>query len=195
VKLFISHATKDDLIVTRIYESLKVAGIDVWADHHNMLPPIANYREALHEALRTCDAGLLVLSRNSVRREEIDSEWNYILATQRPLYAAKIDDVPIEDVNPRLLLVQWVDLSRDWEQRINALAEYIHGNGESIIRTASPTTVLPPRTQPKIQDRNRERLLQKVRTYWVEGVLEKSLYAEARLQLGMEVKPDAVENP
>jgi hypothetical protein len=43
--------------------------------------------------------------------------------------------------------------------------------------------------------RNRKRLLDKVRIYWVEGVLEKSLYAEARLELGMEEKPDAVENP
>ena len=46
-----------------------------------------------------------------------------------------------------------------------------------------------------LQQKNRERLLEKVHLFWINGVLEKSLYAEARLELGMVEKPEAVENP
>ncbi|MFN8472321.1 MAG: NACHT domain-containing protein [Anaerolineae bacterium] len=39
---------------------------------------------------------------------------------------------------------------------------------------------------------NELNLLQKVRTFWIKGVLEKSLYQEAQLALGLEVRPTAV---
>ncbi|MCX9077131.1 MAG: NACHT domain-containing protein, partial [Candidatus Methanoperedens sp.] len=38
-------------------------------------------------------------------------------------------------------------------------------------------------------------MLQKVRDFWVKGVLEKSLYAEARLELGLDYRPGAADNP
>jgi hypothetical protein len=40
--------------------------------------------------------------------------------------------------------------------------------------------------------RNRSRMLQKVRDFWVKGVLENSLYGAALIELGMEYRPDAV---
>ncbi|HEX2907554.1 MAG TPA: NACHT domain-containing protein, partial [Phototrophicaceae bacterium] len=57
-------------------------------------------------------------------------------------------------------------------------------------------TEAPPRPAlTPTERRNRERMLQKVRDFWVKGVLEKSLYAEVRLELGLEYRPGAVENP
>ena len=43
--------------------------------------------------------------------------------------------------------------------------------------------------------RNRRQLIERVRTDWIEGVLEQSLYKVARIELGLETKPDAVERP
>lgn len=122
-QLFVSHATKDDDTVTRLCRELSAAaGCTFWVDHHNLKPPEDNWRQAIQNALRASDAGLLVLSRNSVSRPEIVSEWTYLLNLRRGLYLAKIDDVPIEEIDYRLHLVQWVDLSRDWEAGIRALA-------------------------------------------------------------------------
>ena len=45
------------------------------------------------------------------------------------------------------------------------------------------------------QKRNRQRMLQRVRHDWIEGVLEKSLYQVARMDLGLEERPDAIESP
>jgi hypothetical protein len=38
-------------------------------------------------------------------------------------------------------------------------------------------------------------MLEKVRTFWINGVLENSLHGAALLELGMEQRPDAVERP
>ncbi len=43
------------------------------------------------------------------------------------------------------------------------------------------------------EQRNRARMLEKVRTFWVEGILENSLHGAALLELGMKTKPEAVE--
>ncbi|MCC5664398.1 NACHT domain-containing protein [Nostoc sp. CHAB 5784] len=43
--------------------------------------------------------------------------------------------------------------------------------------------------------RQRKVLLSKVKQYWIEGVLEKSLYNEAMIQLGLEKRSNAVELP
>jgi len=42
---------------------------------------------------------------------------------------------------------------------------------------------------------NREVMLIRVWDAWIEGVLKKSLYNEVRMQLGLELHPEAVENP
>lgn len=43
--------------------------------------------------------------------------------------------------------------------------------------------------------RNRQALLTKVKNFWVKGVLEKSLYNQMLIELGLEERPDAVANP
>jgi serine/threonine protein kinase len=64
--------------------------------------------------------------------------------------------------------------------------------------------VLPPAVQTYISSgheqvsvsrTNRQRLLRKVRAYWIAGVLEHSLHGAALLALGLQEQPDAVANP
>ncbi|NES00171.1 MAG: NACHT domain-containing protein, partial [Symploca sp. SIO1B1] len=43
--------------------------------------------------------------------------------------------------------------------------------------------------------RNRQALLTKVKNFWVKGVLEKSLYKQVLIELGLEERPDAIANP
>lgn len=45
------------------------------------------------------------------------------------------------------------------------------------------------------QEKNRSRILQKVRAFWIDGVLNKSLHSMALLALDMAYKPDEVDNP
>jgi NACHT domain len=44
-------------------------------------------------------------------------------------------------------------------------------------------------------DRNRSKMIQKVRTIWIKGFLEKSLFNEVRIALGLSERSDAVARP
>lgn len=57
----------------------------------------------------------------------------------------------------------------------------------------APAPALPAATATEI--RQRTRMLQKVRDFWIDGVLEKSLYRSALIQLGLEQRPDATAYP
>jgi hypothetical protein len=71
------------------------------------------------------------------------------------------------------------------------------------LRTLPP---IPPQSYPQIEEpteqkpfnkverRNREHVLKRVRNDWIRGVLDRSLYKVARIELGIEVRPDAVEH-
>ena len=55
-----------------------------------------------------------------------------------------------------------------------------------------------PNQQPTLTQqeyRNRQALLTKVKNFWVKGVLEKSLYNQVLIELGLEERPDAITNP
>jgi DNA polymerase III delta prime subunit len=55
----------------------------------------------------------------------------------------------------------------------------------------------PPELPPvsTLQHQNRMRLLQRVRSFWITGVLEQSLHGMALLTLGLQDQPDTVANP
>jgi GTPase SAR1 family protein len=55
-------------------------------------------------------------------------------------------------------------------------------------------TPIDPKANADILSRNRQRMLEKVRHMWVEGVLEQSLYRIARLELGFKETPEMVEH-
>ena len=48
---------------------------------------------------------------------------------------------------------------------------------------------------PSIEIRQRTRMIQKVRDFWIKGVFEQSLYRSALIHLGMEQRPDATAYP
>ena len=58
--------------------------------------------------------------------------------------------------------------------------------------------LLPPPSQthlPRQEYRNRQALLNKVDQFWVKGVLERSLQNQIMIELGLEERPDAVDQP
>jgi len=61
-------------------------------------------------------------------------------------------------------------------------------------RTKRQPTPIDPKANADILKRNRQRMLEKVRHMWVEGVLEQSLYRVARLELGYKESPEMVEH-
>jgi DNA polymerase III delta prime subunit len=57
------------------------------------------------------------------------------------------------------------------------------------------TASLTRRKRAEVQEQNRQRLLHRVRSFWIAGVLEQSLHGAALLALGLKEQPDALANP
>jgi NACHT domain len=56
-------------------------------------------------------------------------------------------------------------------------------------------TVNPLHLSPALAAQNRQRMLAKVRSFWIKGVLENSLHGAALMVLGLQEQPDAVAHP
>ena len=63
--------------------------------------------------------------------------------------------------------------------------------------TSNAQAKVPPKpsTASTRQRQNRVRLLQKVRSFWITGILEQSLHGTALMALGLQEQPDAVADP
>jgi eukaryotic-like serine/threonine-protein kinase len=83
-------------------------------------------------------------------------------------------------------------------QRIRAI---VLEERDSLTRSVSSTTpadlrrMKSPPVRTELLNLMRQRLIRRVRNNWIEGMLEKSLYRVARIQLGLESKPQALERP
>lgn len=70
------------------------------------------------------------------------------------------------------------------------------GSGSSPQPTSLSSPVSPPASSYSQQTyRNRQALLNKVRRFWIDGVLERSLHGQVLLTLGLEERPDAIAPP
>ncbi|MEO1148848.1 MAG: NACHT domain-containing protein, partial [Cyanobacteria bacterium J06638_22] len=56
-----------------------------------------------------------------------------------------------------------------------------------------PVAIVPPLTQQEY--RQRQVLLNKVKDYWIEGVLKTSLHTRVMIELGLHARPDLVQRP
>ena len=54
---------------------------------------------------------------------------------------------------------------------------------------------LPPESPPGTQDYNRRVMLEHVESFWVKGILQKSLHGVALLELGIKENLDALDYP
>ncbi len=71
-------------------------------------------------------------------------------------------------------------------------------NTQRLRQTPSPSSQRQTKTEQQVSpstDVNRQRLLAKVRAFWITGVLQHSLHGAALIALGLREQPDAVANP
>jgi serine/threonine protein kinase len=72
----------------------------------------------------------------------------------------------------------------------------LQNNQQAQIPTRGETKIAPELLSVSaLQQQNRMRLLQRVRSFWITGVLEQSLHDAALIALGLQERPDAVANP
>jgi hypothetical protein len=123
--VFISFASKDRSLATRICDALEHRGIGCWIATRD-IGPGENFQSAVFDAIRSAKVMVLVFSTNSHNSDEVKKE--IVLAGQCRL---NVIPVRVEDVTPEgafayeLATRQWVDLFEDWERSIQRLVEQI----------------------------------------------------------------------
>ena len=77
------------------------------------------------------------------------------------------------------------------ESHPEAVADWLK-NG---LPLSEPAAYRVPSSLDARERRNRQRMIEKVRKFWIEGVLEKSLHGAVMIELGKEYRTDAVAYP
>ena len=151
--------------------NVSVASVNYWENDFNQ-PNMRNLKSLI---------SLLFVEGAFTSAKEIEQFWQ---ATNVPIDEVWLADLIKKDApDPELALASAADVvalpSQEEQPPIEA---------EAIVapEQASASTFLY---------QNRLRLLQRVRSFWITGVLEQSLYREALITLGFQKQPDAVANP
>ncbi len=155
--LFISHSSRDNEVTEQVFNELANSGIHAWLDFKNLSPGV-DWRSGIDSALNNCHSGLLILSQNSIASPECRAEWTRILALNKMLYIALVDDTPMTAIPARLSILQIVPLTQGFSNGMVRLIQTIQADmpathiatdrgggeqGDSIAGLAQVTEALP----------------------------------------------------
>ena len=217
---FISYTHVDRSWAEWIAWQMEAAGYtavnQAWDFH-----PGANFALAMQQAVAESERTIAVLSPAYLQSGFTAAEWAAAFArdptgTQGLLLPVRIHDCEPRGVLPQIVYIDLVGLDAEaaretllagvQRQRAKPPREPGFPGPSPRPVTAPPLFpgALPPalktsQTQITSGDelfrRNRHRMLEKVRLIWINGLLEPSLEQLARMELGLEPQPDAIERP
>lgn len=99
MKVFISHASRDNPIVIRIITKLDGAGIQKWVDIEEINRLDSTINESVNDGLRDSDYFLLVWSKHADASINVKREYNAAISSDYDSRLAKIiirlDDTPL----------------------------------------------------------------------------------------------------
>ena len=180
-KVFVSYSRDDDAAVLKLVQDLRSGGVNVWLDQTD-IPSGRRWDEAIEQALATCDQMIVVLSEASVSSQNVMDEVSYAIDEGKRVIPVIIRacKIPL-----RLRRMQYVDLTSEYDARVEKLVATLTGG------SASPQTTGPPRerAQSPVPDpqhgtgralENRRRSLR--RLYQIVGGIGTVLVAVAAYQ-------------
>ena len=149
--VFISYATEDYMIAQRIYNDLKIKGIKVWLDRHDLVPGQKGKMSITH-TIQNCSYVVALISKNSVEKKGIvQYELKAALEVLDTLPPNKIFLIPVrlDDCDPSDLMLaelHWADFQFSYEVGLRQLLNALDVKGEEGISTQQPTLYNLPTT-------------------------------------------------
>ncbi len=188
MNLFISYSHDDVDFARRLRDELRRWQHDTWLDYDNIAQG-AYWPDAIDDGLRECDAVIGVMTAESVASRNVKNEWDWALTNGKPLLLVLLRPCEIPH---RYVSINYLDFTAG--ESFGALREAL-SQPLKIDDDDAPLTAQQPLKPTHSANRNRLRMLEKVKTFWIKGVLESSLHGAALIELGMEGRPEAVERP
>jgi len=117
---FLSHASEDDTLATRIREHLTVHRVSVWLDHRDLRRqglPLA----ALQGVIEHSRHLVLLWSKASARSRYVTGEWNFAWNRNRSLIACRVGRAPLPMGLAGLLYCDFRSSFADGVDELNAV--------------------------------------------------------------------------
>ena len=133
-KVFISYATEDHPIASRLYNDLAAYGVECWLDRENLLPG-QNWKLEITRVLRESDFFLALLSKTSLgKRGYVQKEMRMAFDILDLLPSSGIFIVPvlIEDCEPqdeRLREIHQVRLFPSYDEGLSKILKTLAASG------------------------------------------------------------------
>lgn len=134
---FLSYVRENEVLVDRLYRDLKVRGISVWVDRHQLKPGM-RWKDAIRCAISEGAFFLGCFSKESIEKNKSYMNEELAIAIEelrlRPTDRAWFIPVRLNTCSiPRRTIgggetladIQWVDLSENWSQGVDSLASIL----------------------------------------------------------------------
>lgn len=219
VTIFCSYAPEDKLLqqqLERHLSSLNRRGlISILSSHKIMLG--LDREQILRQYLNSSSIILLLISPAFLASDVCHTEMQQALQRHEqgearviPVYLRPVD----WDLEPFAYLgclpsngkpvVQWTNRDRAFKEIVQELRTIINvavpltsSNNSAISRSLKEQSRSSNRrtVKPKVRDRARQQMIERVRSIWITGLFLKSLYQEVLITLGLQERRDLVANP
>jgi len=81
MKVFISYASKDEALASKLAASLEDAGLDAWYDKREILPG-DNWAEKISEGLKESNAMVVLLTPQALQSDAVQNNISYALGQE-----------------------------------------------------------------------------------------------------------------
>ena len=126
IRVFVSYAHEDSLVIDIIQSHLAAAGYDIWIDRE-LIAGGELWRARIVEAIENSDVFLLMLSSNSVKSKHVLQELNIADGENKPILPVLIDAAEIpREMKLQLAGLQAIMLEVNNFSNIDGLYKSIH---------------------------------------------------------------------
>src|ERR1700752_5092292 len=116
-QVFISYKSEERAFAKRLRDQLRSWGHQTWLDVDDIPPGTTpnskGWDDAVHAGMKACQVVVGVLTTESLQSENVLDEWGWALENQRRLFLLWLRDVETENIPPRYIRIQRIDIRQD----------------------------------------------------------------------------------
>ena len=146
LRIFISYARADTEDANRLYNDLKLSGLEPWLDTESLLAG-ENWRISIKDAIRNSRYFVALLSSNSIEKigyvqRELKEALEVLLEfpqSKRFIIPVRLDDNQVND--EKLKEIHIVDLFPDWKQGIRKILKSMGIEESKLTKTNEESSI------------------------------------------------------
>src|SRR5262249_34407170 len=109
MQIFISYKREEEAFARQLHSAINSWGFHSWLDV-NEIRPGQDWDTSIHAGLKSSPIVVGILTPESLTSENVLDEWGYALSTGKRLFLLWLRSVPEEDIPPRYIRIQRIDL-------------------------------------------------------------------------------------